>query len=101
MAESVSGRSSTFRPILVRSDLLFAAGLLPRPVSATRALAHWEELGYPSEFVRVPWGQWMYHLNRGDLDLALRLADDLMGRCQERADLRGLILAHLCQGGTR
>jgi class 3 adenylate cyclase/predicted ATPase len=66
-----------------------------------RARALWEELGYPSEFVRVPWGQWMYHLNRGDLDLALRLADDLMGRCQERADIRGLILAHLCQGGTR
>ncbi len=66
-----------------------------------RARALWEELGYPSEFVRVPWGQWMYHLNRGDLDLSLRLADDLMGRCQERADIRGLILAHLCQGGTR
>jgi predicted ATPase len=66
-----------------------------------RARALWEELGYPSEFVRVPWGQWMYHLNRGDLDLALRLAEDLMDRCQERADIRGLILAHLCRGGTR
>ena len=66
-----------------------------------RARALWEELGYPSEFVRVPWGQWMYHLNRGDLDLALRLAEDLMDRCQERADIRGLILAHLCRGGAR
>jgi predicted ATPase len=66
-----------------------------------RAGALWEELGYPSEFVRVPWGQWMYHLNRGDLDLALRVAEDLMDRCQERADIRGLILAHLCLGGTR
>ena len=54
-----------------------------------RARELWEQLGYPSEFLRVPWGQWMYHANRGNLDLGQRLAEDLLDRSQQCSDGRG------------
>ena len=38
-----------------------------------RARELWEQLGSPSEFLRVPFGQSVYHLYSGELDLALRL----------------------------
>jgi hypothetical protein len=42
----------------------------------------------------------MYHTNRGELDLAQRIAEDLLRRSQQRADRRNLILAHFCLGTT-
>jgi predicted ATPase len=68
--------------------------------SYARARELWERLGYPSEFLRVPWGQWMYHANRGDLDLGQRLAEDLLHRSEQHGQGSGLILAHLCLGAT-
>jgi len=38
-----------------------------------RARELWEQLGSPSEFLRVLFGQSVYHLYSGELDLALRL----------------------------
>ena len=38
-----------------------------------RARELWEQLGSPSEFFRIPYGQSLYHAIRGELDLALRL----------------------------
>jgi hypothetical protein len=66
--------------------------------SFARARALWEKLGYPSEFLRVPWGQWMYHANRGDLDLGQRLAEDLLQRSEQHSQVSGLILAHFMLG---
>ena len=35
-----------------------------------RARELWEQLGSPSEFLRIPFGQSLYHVFRGELDLA-------------------------------
>src|SRR6266702_2986431 len=43
-----------------------------------RARELWEQLGSPSEFLRVPCGESLYHNLRGELDLAQRLDDDLL-----------------------
>ena len=38
-----------------------------------RARELWEQLGSPSEFLQIPFGQSRHHVFRGELDLALRL----------------------------
>ena len=39
-----------------------------------RARALWEQLGSPSEFLGIPYGQSFYHAFRGELDRAQSLA---------------------------
>ena len=68
--------------------------------SYARAAELWEQLGYPSECLKAPWGQWMYHTNRSEFDLAQHIAEELLHRSQKRADRRVLILAHFCLGTT-
>jgi DNA-binding winged helix-turn-helix (wHTH) protein len=58
----------------------------------------WEQLGSPSEFLQVPLGQSVYHSVRGDLDLAQRLADDLLRLSCQRNDFSGLVLGHASSG---
>jgi predicted ATPase/DNA-binding winged helix-turn-helix (wHTH) protein len=58
----------------------------------------WEQLGSPSEFLQVPLGQSVYHSVRGDLDLAQRLADDLLRLSRQRNDFSGLVLGHASSG---
>jgi predicted ATPase len=65
-----------------------------------RARELWEELDSPSEFLQVPYGQSRYHANRGELDLALRLAEDFLRLSRQRNDSAGLVLAHDISGGT-
>ena len=65
-----------------------------------RAQELWEQLGYPPGCLNVPWGQWMYHTNRGELDFGRHMAEDWLHHSQERADLRGMTLAHLCLGAS-
>jgi len=60
-----------------------------------RARELWEQLGSPSEFLQVPFGQSHYHAFRGELDLAHRLDEDLLSRSFQRNDSGGLILGHL------
>jgi predicted ATPase len=60
----------------------------------SRARELWEELGSPSEFLRVPYGQARYHVVRGEFDLALRLDEDLLRLSQQRSDAAGLVLGH-------
>ena len=43
-----------------------------------RARELWEQLDYPSEFLHIPYGQSVYHMIRGELDLAQRLDEDLL-----------------------
>jgi class 3 adenylate cyclase/predicted ATPase len=59
-----------------------------------RARELWEELGSPSEFLRVPYGQSRYHVVRGEFDLALRLDEDLLRLSRQHNDSAGLVLAH-------
>src|ERR1700736_3302843 len=56
-----------------------------------RARELWEQLGSPSEFLQVPYGQSAYHTFRGEFDLALRLADDLLRLSRQRNDSAGLV----------
>jgi predicted ATPase len=63
-----------------------------------RARELWEQLGSPSEFLQVPYGQSLYHAVRGDLDLAQRLDEDLRRLSRKRNDAAGLVMAHWSSG---
>ena len=63
-----------------------------------RARELWEQLGSPSEFLQIPYGQSLYHVFRGELDLALRLDEDLLRLSRQRNDSAGLVLGHLSSG---
>jgi predicted ATPase len=58
----------------------------------------WEQLGSPSEFLHVPWGQLTYYMGRSEFDLAQRLAEDLLRISRQRNDSAGLVLAHVSSG---
>jgi class 3 adenylate cyclase/predicted ATPase len=63
-----------------------------------RARKLWAQLGSPSEFLQVPFGQSRYHGLRGELDMALRLDEDLLHLSRQRNDSAGLVLGHLSSG---
>jgi predicted ATPase len=63
-----------------------------------RAQELWERLGSPSDFLRIPYAQSMYHVIRGELDPAQRLAEDLLRLSGQRNDAAGLVLGHACSG---
>ena len=63
-----------------------------------RARAVWEQLGSPAEFLHIPYGQSIYHINRGEFDMAQRLAEELLSLSRHRNDSAGLILGHICSG---
>jgi hypothetical protein len=63
-----------------------------------RARELWELLGSPSEFLRIPHGQSRYHMFRGELDSAQRLAEDLLPLSRRRSDAAGLVLGHNALG---
>jgi class 3 adenylate cyclase/predicted ATPase len=58
----------------------------------------WEQLGYPSEFLHIPYGQSFYHNSCGEFDLAQRLDEDLLRLSLQHNDLAGLVLGHLSSG---
>jgi class 3 adenylate cyclase/predicted ATPase len=63
-----------------------------------RARELWEQLGSPSDFLHVPYGQSRYHVYRGEFDLALRLDEDLLRLSRLRNDPAGLVLGHTTSG---
>jgi predicted ATPase len=63
-----------------------------------RARELWEQLGFPAEFLDIPYGQSQHHAFRGEFDLAQRLDEDLLRLSLERNDPGGLILGHLSSG---
>ncbi len=63
-----------------------------------RARELWEQLASPSEFLRVPFGQSLYHMYRGEFDLAQRLDEDLLCLSRQRNDTAGLVLGHASSG---
>ena len=82
--------------------LLAVKGQAPSETGQAYARARelWEQLGSPSEFLRVPYGQSLYHVFRGEFDLALRLDEDLVRLSRQRSDSGGLVLGHLSSGRT-
>jgi DNA-binding winged helix-turn-helix (wHTH) protein/predicted ATPase len=58
----------------------------------------WEQLGSPSEFLQVPYGQSLYHAVRGEFDVAQRLDEDLLRLSGQRNDTAGLVMAHWSSG---
>ena len=65
-----------------------------------RARELWEELGSPSELLQVVYGQSVYHMVRGELDVARRLGEDLLRLSYQRNDSRGLVLGHSISGAS-
>jgi class 3 adenylate cyclase/predicted ATPase len=65
-----------------------------------RARELWEQLGSPSEFLKVPYGQSLHHVFRGEFDLALRVDEDVLRLSGRRNDSAGLVLGHLSSGRT-
>jgi class 3 adenylate cyclase/predicted ATPase len=63
-----------------------------------RAGGLWEGMGSPSEFLQIPSGQSRYHLNRGELGRALRIAGDVLRLSNQRNDSAGLVLGHHMSG---
>jgi len=66
-----------------------------------RARELWEQLGSPPEYLHVPYGESRYHLYRGELDLAMRLHEDLLRLSRQRNDSNGLILGHQSCGSSQ
>jgi predicted ATPase len=64
----------------------------------TRARELWEQLGSPVGFLGVPFGQSLHHVFRGELELALRLDEDLLRLSRQRNDSAGLVLGHYSTG---
>jgi class 3 adenylate cyclase/predicted ATPase len=73
-------------------------GALETGHAFARARELWEQLGSPSEFIHVPYGQSRYHGYRGELALALRLDEDLLRLSRQRNDSTGLVLGHQACG---
>jgi class 3 adenylate cyclase/predicted ATPase len=65
-----------------------------------RARELWEQLGFPSQFLHIPYGQSFYHMYRGEFDVAQRLDEDLLRLSRERGDTAGLVLGHASAGRT-
>ena len=84
------------------SDLGAALRLVKGPGSPemghafARARELWEQLGSPSQFLHVPYGESRYHALRGELDVALQLDEDLLRLSRERNDRAGIVLGHDC-----
>jgi predicted ATPase len=66
-----------------------------------RARELWEQLGSPSEFNRIPFGQNRYYAFRGELDLAQRVGEDLLRLSRQRNDPSGLVLGHQACGASQ
>jgi len=93
------------RPELELNSALGAALMVVRGFGAletgqafARARKLWEQLGFPSGFLRVTHGQSRYHAARGEYDLALRLDEDLLRVSGQRNDSSGLVLGHFSSG---
>lgn len=80
--------------------LLYIKGYAALETGQTLARARelWEQLGSPSEFLHASYRQSVYHLYRGEPQLALRLDEDLLRLSRQRNDSAGIVLGHLSAG---
>ena len=96
---NASDRSSNFAAPWARCCNVVKGQAAPETGQAyARARELWEQLGSPSEFLQVPYGQSRYHVYRGEFDLAQRLDEDLLRLSRQRNDSAGLVLGHYSSG---
>lgn len=106
LARLPPGEGRTIRELDLHSTLGSARiaiyGFAGAQTGSSYASGHdaWEKLGRPTEFLRVPWGQWMYEANRGELGKAKLIADDLIAHGETRNDTAGMVFGRLCLGAT-
>jgi len=74
----------------------FAASETGRAYARAREL--WERLGSPAELLQVPYGLARYHMHHGELDMALRVDEDLLRLSRQRGDSGGLALGYFSSG---
>jgi predicted ATPase len=65
-----------------------------------RARELWEQLGSPSQFIHVPYGQSTHLMYCGELDRAMRLDQDLLHLSYQHNDSGGVIIGHYSFGRT-
>jgi tetratricopeptide (TPR) repeat protein len=58
----------------------------------------WVRLGRPPEYLRVPWGRWMYHVNRAEHCKAQVHGEDVLRIGREHSDSGALVLGSFCVG---
>ena len=68
---------------------------------ASRAVELWARLPNPLDLLRVPFDLWQFHLNRCDFTTALKESERLLRLGEERGDVRGRIVGHICAGITK
>jgi predicted ATPase/class 3 adenylate cyclase len=66
-----------------------------------RARELWEQLGFPTGYLHIPYGQSRYHGYRGEFELARRLDEDLLRLSRQRNDSSGLVLGHQACGSDQ
>ena len=66
----------------------------------SRARTLWENLGRPSDFLHVPWGLWLFHINRAELQEAHALSEYLLQHGRQHKNTSELILGNLAKAGT-
>jgi tetratricopeptide (TPR) repeat protein len=74
----------------------FAAPETGRAYARAREL--WEQLDCPPEYLHIPYGQSRYHMYRGELEMALRLDEDLLRLSSQRDDSARLVQRHVSSG---
>ena len=68
---------------------------------ASRAVELWARLPNPLDLLRVPFDLWQFHLTRCDFTTALKESERLLRWGEERGDVRGRIVGHICAGTTK
>jgi class 3 adenylate cyclase/tetratricopeptide (TPR) repeat protein len=63
-----------------------------------RARGLWELLGFPPEFLRIPFGLSLHHTVRGELNQSLSVAEDMLRLGRQRNDAAGIVLGHASCG---
>jgi class 3 adenylate cyclase len=66
-----------------------------------RARELWEQLGSPSEYIHVAYGQSRYDVYRGDFNRAQVMEEDLLRLSHQRNDSSGLVLGHQARGSSQ
>jgi predicted ATPase len=63
-----------------------------------RAHELWELIGKPDKYIRVLWGEWLFHANRGSLQRARGISDEMLEIGEKRNNASALVLGSACSG---
>jgi class 3 adenylate cyclase/predicted ATPase len=103
LEDTTERRSQELELLSALGTALMAAKGFAAPetgLTYARARGLWEQLGSPSEFLQIPYGQSRYHMFRGELNLSRHLDEDLLSLSHQRNDFTGLVLGHYSSGSS-